>query len=55
MTASMHGRYGLERTSLGDMLFISSDMYMQRPSPRLRAMAAPLLAAMGREQVGKIA
>jgi len=47
----VHGRYGLDRMSLGDLLFVSSDMYLRRPSARIRAMAAPLLAAMGREQV----
>ena len=51
LKAAVRGRYGLDRMSLGDLLFVSSDMYLARPSARIRAMAAPLLAALGREQV----
>ena len=51
LTAAVRGRYGLDRMSLGDLLFVSSDMYLARPSARIRAMAAPLLAALGRNQV----
>ena len=41
----------MDTMTVGDLLFISNDMYLQRPSPRVSALAAPLLAALRREQV----
>ena len=39
-------RYHLDRMSLRTLLFVSNFLYLSRPSSRLRALAAPLLAAV---------
>ena len=39
-------RYQLDQMSLHTLLFVTNFLYMSRPSPRVRALAAPLLAAL---------
>ena len=43
-------RLGYDRLSLADLLFVSNDMYLHRPSPRMQRLAAPLLAELMRDR-----
>lgn len=42
-------RYHLDRMSLHTLLYVTNFLYLGRPSPRLQALAKPLLAALRSE------